>query len=265
MLSIDTSLLSAIAELFGALVTLVLLLGCLTEHQNTEQTDKPFIALLCSQIALLLLDASSWVLLSIPQMRHSPLVTSFSLLVAILTVIMTVLYNGFLTGYISDRRRISLWFHHAVLAVFAAMLIVWIVFLANGLYVRYDAAGMEHEGSIFFLTRLVNYLLIAANMVYIFCYHSVLGWKETAVLMSYGILPLLASGLNPYWPTTPQLLAATLSLLLLYVIIHIHRTRRAAQQEVQLMQQKLQLAQQELELTDSRTKIMLSAAAAFPL
>lgn len=258
MFTINLSLLSAMTELFAALVTLVLLLGCLTERQNTERTDKPFIILLGTQIVLLLLDAAAWVLRSMPQTQDLPLVTSLSLIVDILTVVLTVFYTGFLTGYISDRRRISPVFHHIVLLVCAAMLIVWIVFLTSGLYIRYDASGAAHEGSVFFLTRLVNYLLIAANMLYIFWYHSVLGWKETAVLMSYGILPLLASGLSQYWPTTPPLLASTLSLLLLYVIIHIHRTRRAAQQEVQLMHQKLQLAQQELELTDSRTKIMLS-------
>ena len=230
------------AELFGAAVTLVLLIGCLTEHQSRERTDKPFIILLCSQIVLLLLDAASWVLLSMPQTRDMPLIRTLTLLVDILTTVMTVLYTGFLTGYIADRRRISPWFHRVVLAVCAVMTVVWIVSLAH---------GTGRESAVYFLTRLVNYLLIAANMLYIFWYHSVLGWKETAVLMSYGILPLLASGLSQYWPGTPPLLASTLSLLLLYVIIHIHRTHRAAQQEVRLMQR-------ELELTDSRTKIMLS-------
>lgn len=245
-------------ELFGILVLLILLLGCLTEHRNTEQTDKPFIILLSAQIVLLLFDVFLRVLLSSPQAQDILLVRTLTLLVDILTVVTTVLYTGFLTGYISDRRKISPWFHRIVLFACAAMLILWIVCLLGGLYIRYDVNGATREGSIYFLTRLVNYLLIAANMMYIFWYHSVLGWKETAVLMSYGILPLFAAGLDEYWPGTPSRLAATLSLLLLYVIIHIHRTRRAARQEVELMQQKLRLAQQELELTDSRTKVMLS-------
>lgn len=242
---------NAMLELFAALVTVVLFIGCLTEQRRLKRTDRLFVALLCTQVLLLCGDAAIWMLSNTISSSIIPLLRVLNLLVDLLVGVMAVLYTLFLYSYISDRQKVSPWFCRVMLVICGAMLVLSCTCLFSDRYIQYRPDGSQTVGSLYYLMQTLVFLLLVANMIYPFCHFRILGWKDTAILMSYGVLPLCSMPLEIDWSITPPLLAITLSLLLVYVVLHAQQTRLAAQR-------KLLLAQQELELTDSRTKIMLS-------
>ena len=103
----------------------------------------------------------------------------------------------------------------------------------------------------FWLSQFFVIALPLAIMVIILKFRKALGRKETLVMISYGLMPVATILMQTFWWTTPLLLATTLSVILVYIVIHVERVKLAAEQEKQL-------ARQELELSQAQVSIMLS-------
>ena len=254
----NTYLLSAGAELFAAAIIAILLLGCRMEGRYKDRTNRLFVAVLLIQAAILVGDAVVWLLLSAPTPDRVPLVKALTLITDIMTVVLTAVYSHLLAGYVAKKKAISFLFPHLVTAVCAVAVVLWSVCLFNDLYIWYDADGDQHEGPVYTLIWAIGVLLIAACVLYTLRHRRTLGRGDTWVLCSYGLFPIAGYLLEPYWPVTPLLLAVTLSLLLMYVVIHSQQARRTMEQEVQLTHMEAELAKQETELSKSRVNIMLS-------
>ena len=59
------------------------------------------------------------------------------------------------------------------------------------------------------------------------------------LLLSFSILPILGMALQMYWDPTPQYLATTLSLVIIYVLFHSEITSRLAKAEISLAQSRI--------------------------
>ena len=149
-------------------------------------------------------------------------------------------------------------FPHAVSAICGVVILLWIFCLFNDWYIWYDADGNQIEGPLYKLIWLLGTLLLIFCVLFTVWHHRVLGRRDTCILSTYGIFPLIGYLLESYWPVTPLLLAQTLSLVLLYVILHTQQTRSAMEQEIQLAHMETKLAKQSAELSDSRINIVLS-------
>lgn len=259
MLVIDNMyLLSAGVELFAAAVIGILLLGCRMECGDRDRTNRLFTAVLTIQMAILIGDAVIWLLLNQPTPARIPVVKALTLLTDIMTVVLTTVYSHLLANYVAKKRPVSFLFPRIVTAVCAAVVVLWGVCLFNDLYIWYDADGDQHEGPVYTLIWLLGVLLMAACVLYAVRHRRTLGARDTWALCSYGLFPIIGYLLEPYWPVTPLLLAATLSLVLMYAVIHSQQARRAMEQEVRLTRMETALAQQETELSKGRVNIMLS-------
>ena len=254
----NMNLLSAGVELFAAAVIAILLLGCRMECRYRDKTNRLFVAVLVIQMSILIGDAVIWILLNEPAPGRIPLVKLLTLVTDLMTVVLTAVYSHLLTHYVSRKKPVSFLFPQVVTIVCAVAVVIWSVCLFNDLYIWYDADGDQHEGPVYVLIWLLGALLMIACVLYALWHRRTLGRGDTWVLCSYGLFPIIGYLLEPYWPVTPLLLAATLSLLLMYVVIHSQQTRRAMEQRVQLADMETELARRETELSKSRVNIMLS-------
>lgn len=251
-------LLSAGVELFAAVIIGILLLGCHIERRYIDKTSRLFTAILMIQMLLLIVDAAIWLLLNEPAPGKIPLVKVLTLLTDIMTVILPTVYTHFLDYYIAQRKPISFVFSRIVSIVCGIVVVIWIICLFNDWYIWYGADGSQQEGPLYLVIQALGILLLICCVLFTIGNCRVLGLRDTLVLSSYGIFPLLGYFLEAYWPVTPLLLAPTLSLVLMYVVIHTQQTRRAMDKELQLAHMETRLSRQAVELSESRINIMLS-------
>lgn len=256
----NTYLLSAGVELFAAAIMAILLLGCRMERRYMcmDKTNRLFVIMLAIQMLLLIGDAAIWVLLSEPAPGKIPIVKALTLITDIMTVTLTAFYVNLLANYIAKTKPISFAFTRIISAICGLFAILWVVCLFNDWYIWYDADGNQQEGPLYMLIWLLGVLLMVSCVIFVICNHRTLGRGDTLILSTYGIFPLCGYMLEYYWPITPLLLAPTLSLLLMYVVIHMRQLRRSMAQELQLAQMEAKVSRQEVELSQSRINIMLS-------
>lgn len=119
------------------------------------------------------------------------------------------------------------------------------------MYIYYDETGLDQTGPLYLLSQAFDIILPAMTMVLAFCNHGVLGWRDTWVMVLYGAIPVLSIPLQSFWTVTPVCLATTVSLVLVYTLIHVEQAEREANIEKEL-------AQKELALSESNNSLVLS-------
>ncbi len=244
-------LLSFTIEIFAAMVTGVLLIGCLIERRFSTTADKLLVGVLIIHIATLLTDALSWYLQNPPALVGVNVLKLIYLINYALGYSMVAIYAYYLIAHISARCKVSLWYARGVSIGCIAAVILWIISMFNDMYIYFDENSMDHFGPMFWLCQALGVILPASTVVIAFRYRRVLGRRDTLVMMMYGLLPILSLPLQYFWYTTPLLLALTLSLVLVYTVVHIDETKRAAER-------KSLLAEKETELSELKISIMLS-------
>ena len=88
-------------------------------------------------------------------------------------------------------------------------------------------------------------------MIFAFVHHDILGWRKTWVMVLYGLIPVISIPLQIFWAVTPVYLATTVSLILVYTLIHVELAERSANIEKEL-------ARKELALSESNNSLVLS-------
>lgn len=234
---------SAALELFAAVVTAVMLAGCFLERGCQTKIGRLFVWCLCAHTAMLLTDAPIWILLVHPRPEHVLLIKTLSFLVDTFRCLLISLYAFCMTEYIRERRKISYRYAGLIAALCGVTLLLWLISAFNGMYLYYDETGLDQTGPLYVLSQMFNIVLPAMTMVLVFRNRDVLGWKNTLVLVLYGAIPVLSIPVQILWAETPVCLATTVSLLLVYTLIHVEQIRRSAEMEKELVQKELALAE----------------------
>ncbi|WP_455615560.1 sensor histidine kinase [Eisenbergiella sp.] len=113
----------------------------------------------------------------------------------------------------------------------------------NGMYYYFDENSVYCIGPLSWVNLILwNGLFLASSLIVLF-HRKLLGWRETCILISFGVLPVLTSPLDAIWDITPRYIAITLSILMVYMVIHVTQSKR--------------LLEKELELSDSRVRLLL--------
>lgn len=242
---------NASLEAFAAITVGILLLGCFLEHQHATRADRVFIAALTVQFFTLLTDAACWLLLTPPVRVSAALLQALYCVNYALGCALIALYAYYVVFIVSERKPISLWYAKGVAIGCGVAALSWFISIFNGMYIYFDESLNDLPGPMFWLSQFFVIALPLAIMVIILKFRKALGRKETLVMISYGLMPVATILMQTFWWTTPLLLATTLSVILVYIVIHVERVKLAAEQEKQL-------ARQELELSQAQVSIMLS-------
>ena len=242
---------SAALEIFAAAVTAVMLIGCFLERKHKTKSGKLFVWCLISQTAMLLVDAPIWILLANPKPENVIPIKILSFFSDAFLCALISLYAYCLTEYINERKKISYGYTNLITVLCGISLVLWLINAFNGMYIYYDATGLDQTGPYYLLSQAFNVVLPAMTMVLAFRYHDVIGWRNTWIWVLYGLIPVLSIPVQVLWAVTPVCLATTVSLVLVYTLIHVEQAEREANIEKEL-------AQKELALSESNNSLVLS-------
>lgn len=239
----ELNYMSAALEIFAAVITAVMLVGCFLEKKHRSRSGRLFVWCLLAHNAMLLVDAPIWILLSSPKPENVIPVKILSFFSDALLCVLISLYAYCLTEYINERQKISHLYTHIITALCGIALLLWLINAFNGMYIYYDESGLDQTGPLYFLSQALNVILPAMTMVLAFRYHGIIGWRDTWIWVLYGAIPVLSIPAQILWAVTPVCLATTVSLMLIYTLIHVEQARRAADVEKALVQKELALSE----------------------
>ncbi len=242
---------SAALELFAATVTAVMLVGCFLERKYRTKTGRFLVWVLIAHTAMLLVDAPIWILLANPKPENVIPIKILSFFSDAFLCALISLYAYCLTEYINERKKISYGYTNLITVLCGISLVLWLINAFNGMYIYYDATGLDHTGPHYLLSQAFNVVLPAMTMVLAFRYHDVIGWRNTWIWVLYGLIPVLSIPAQVLWAVTPVCIATTVSLVLVYTLIHVEQAEREANIEKEL-------AQKELALSESNNSLVLS-------
>ena len=240
---------SAGLEFFFAVVSTILLIGCLFDHDRKRSENRMMIAILAVHATMNAVDACLWLWCDTPSLLT--LVKILSFVSYGLGSAIFALFASLQLSYIREYAAVPKWIPHGILTLSGIMAALWVVSLFNGMYYYWDANGSCRIGRLYFLSQAFGILFLVCNIVLVLVYRKALPKRSEIVLILYSAIPLLSFAFVPLWDVVPPYMASTISLLLYYTVIHLEHGQRVAEQEAQL-------AKQELELTNSRTAMMLT-------
>lgn len=239
--SIDAlSALSAGVELFAAAIAALLLVACAFEGGQRQRATRYFMAILAIHVVLLVSDATVWILDYVPGYETAERL--LVLLVDFLGYMVLALFTCFSAEYIRRFAPISPWVVRGAVATCIAMALLWaFATLGSGLVYRFADGGYV-EGLFYWVGTASAIGVLLFNMLLVVRYRKVLDPRAVAVLLSYGILPLIGYALQPLWSVTPIYLGSVMALVLCYAVIHVDQARQLACRERELAESRVAIA-----------------------
>lgn len=234
----EMNLLNVCLLVFSSLVTLFLLIGAVTDMNRKSRFMISFIILLISNILMQLGEAGIWLFAG--KSENIDLLNISAVMSLVFSYVLISAYAHCLTEFIREREKVSFVFDYIILAVCSIYIIFSIISPFNGMLFSFDDKGYFVCGPLYVLVRAFDIISIVIEILLVQLYRSILMLRERIFLLSFGVLPLLAMTLQPFWSPVPQYLAVTLSLIVIYVLFHGEITRQLADSRISIMLSQIQ-------------------------
>ena len=245
----EMRLLNGFLLVFSVLVTLFLLIGSVTDVNRTRTFMKHFIILLISNLFMQLGEAGIWFFGGVPE--NVTVLKVSALMSFVFSYVLIASYTYCLLYFVREKKTVSLLPGHIIAGVCCFFIILSIVSFFNGIFFSYDACGNFVYGPLYGLVRVFDLIGIIWEILLVLRYKKILNLRVTLFLITFTVLPLAAMSLQFLWDPTPEYLATTLSLVVIYILFHGEIANR-------LIENEKQLAKAEKQLYESRISVMLS-------
>ena len=245
----EMRLLNGFLLVFSVLVTLFLLIGSVTDVNRTRTFMKHFIILLISNLFMQLGEAGIWFFGGVPE--NVTVLKVSALMSFVFSYVLIASYTYCLLYFVREKKTVSLLPGHIIAGVCCFFIILSIVSFFNGIFFSYDACGNFVYGPLYGLVRVFDLIGIIWEILLVLRYKKILNLRATLCLITFILLPLAAMSLQFLWDPTPEYLATTLSLVVIYILFHGEIANR-------LIENEKQLAKAEKQLYESRISVMLS-------
>ena len=245
----EMRLLNGFLLVFSVLVTLFLLIGSVTDVNRTRTFMKHFIILLISNLFMQLGEAGIWFFGGVPE--NVTVLKVSALMSFVFSYVLIASYTYCLLYFVREKKTVSLLPGHIIAGVCCFFIILSIVSFFNGIFFSYDACGNFVYGPLYGLVRVFDLIGIIWEILLVLRYKKILTLRVTLFLITFTVLPLAAMSLQFLWDPTPEYLATTLSLVVIYILFHGEIANR-------LIENEKQLAKAEKQLYESRISVMLS-------
>lgn len=245
----EMRLLNSFLLVFSVLVTLFLLIGSVTDVNRTRTFMKHFIILLISNLFMQLGEAGIWFFGGVPE--NVTVLKVSALMSFVFSYVLIASYTYCLLYFVREKKTVSLLPGHIIAGVCCFFIILSIVSFFNGIFFSYDACGNFVYGPLYGLVRVFDLIGIIWEILFVLRYKKILNLRVTLFLITFTVLPLAALSLQFLWDPTPEYLATTLSLVVIYILFHGEIANR-------LIENEKQLAKAEKQLYESRISVMLS-------
>lgn len=242
-------LIYASLDLFAAAIIGVLLIGSFFKGDHPKPFGKKIILLLVGHLVGLLCDSILWFweperypamdISAAIVVQKTVLFLAYSVLAA-----MTVIYTDCLVKFIEEKAKCSKRIVPCITVICIMAVVLWTISLFNGMFFTFDEKGMFVSTKLYWVTQVTIGFLLCVDVFLIWKHRRALGWYNAIPLLLYILLPIGGFFLSFWWDVIPVYIAATLSMLLMFIVFH--------------PEQDKQLREQERQFTQSRVSIMLS-------
>ncbi len=234
----EMSLLNVSLLVFSALVTLFLLIGAITDMNRKSRFMSSFIILLISNILMQLGEAGIWFFAG--ELENIVLLNISAMMSMVFSYVLISAYAHCLTEFVCERKKVSFVPNYIILAISSIYILLSIISLFNGMFFSFDENGCFVNGPMYGLVRAFDLIVIIIGIFWVMCYRKILTLREISFLISFNVLPLLSMTLQRFWEPTPQYMAVTLSLIVIYVLFHGEITRQLADSRISIMLSQIQ-------------------------
>ena len=234
----EMSLLNVCLLVFSALVTLFLLIGAITDMNRKSRFMSSFIILLISNILMQLGEAGIWFFAG--ELENIVLLNISAMMSMVFSYVLISAYAHCLTEFVCERKKVSFVPNYIILAICSIYILLSVISLFNGMFFSFDENGCFVNGPMYGLVRAFDLIVIIIGIFWVMCYRKILTLREISFLISFNVLPLLSVTLQRFWEPTPQYMAVTLSLIVIYVLFHGEITRQLADSRISIMLSQIQ-------------------------
>ena len=234
----EMNLLNAALLVFSALVTLFLLIGAVTDRNRKSRFMSSFIILLISNILMQLGEAGIWFFAG--ELENIVLLNISAMMSMVFSYVLISAYAHCLTEFVCERKKVSFVPNYIILAICSIYILLSVISLFNGMFFSFDENGCFVNGPMYGLVRAFDLIVIIIGIFWVMCYRKILTLREISFLISFNVLPLLSMTLQRFWEPTPQYMAVTLSLIVIYVLFHGEITRQLADSRISIMLSQIQ-------------------------
>ena len=234
----EMSLLNVSLLVFSALVTLFLLIGAITDMNRKSRFMSSFIILLISNILMQLGEAGIWFFAG--ELENIVLLNISAMMSMVFSYVLISAYAHCLTEFVCERKKVSFVPNYIIMAICSIYILLSVISLFNGMFFSFDENGCFVNGPMYGLVRAFDLIVIILGIFWVMCYRKILTLREISFLISFNVLPLLSVTLQRFWEPTPQYMAVTLSLIVIYVLFHGEITRQLADSRISIMLSQIQ-------------------------
>ena len=227
---------------FAILVTFFILLGCVGYKSRNLSYMRNFVWIVCMNLVMLIGECGLWIMkLGFKNVWLTKLFGFFSYGGG---TIMALFYLFCILSFVEERGAPDVSYRSAYLIRIVCGCYLVLVFLSmfNGMLFQVDAHGNLTDGSYYWIAWLIDPMILLIEILVVVHYRKNLSRLGTIVMLNFGLVSLLTTGLQSIWYPVPELLACTLALLLMFMLFYWEMAKNLVENERELMQSQMSLA-----------------------
>ena len=227
---------------FAILVTFFILLGCVGYKSRNLSYMRNFVWIVCMNLVMLIGECGLWIMkLGFKNVWLTKLFGFFSYGGG---TIMALFYLFCILSFVVERGAPDVSYRSAYLMRIVCGCYLVLVFLSmfNGMLFQVDAHGNLTDGSYYWIALLIDPMILLIEILVVVHYRKNLSRLGTIVMLNFGLVSLLTTGLQSIWYPVPELLACTLALLLMFMLFYWEMAKNLVENERELMQSQMSLA-----------------------
>ena len=227
---------------FAILVTFFILLGCVGYKSRNLSYMRNFVWIVCMNLVMLIGECGLWIMkLGFKNVWLTKLFGFFSYGGG---TIMALFYLFCILSFVEERGAPDVSYRSAYLMRIVCGCYLVLVFLSmfNGMLFQVDAHGNLTDGPYYWIAWLIDPMILLIEILVVVHYRKNLSRFGTIVMLNFGLVSLLTTGLQSIWYPVPELLACTLALLLMFMLFYWEMAKNLVENERELMQSQMSLA-----------------------
>ena len=227
---------------FAILVTIFILLGCVGYKSRSLSYMRNFVWLVCMNLVMLAGEAGIWIMkLGFENVWLMKLCCFFSFGGG---TVMGFIYLLCILSFVKERGASNMpcCLVHIMMIVCACYFLLVFLSMFNGMLFQVDAHGNFTYGPYYLISWLFDPIILIIEIFVVAYYRKILGKFGTLVMLNFGFVSVVTTGLQSIWYPVPELLVCTLALLLIFMLFYWEMAQKLVKNERELMQNQMSLA-----------------------
>lgn len=241
--------LSAGLEIYAAVVLTVVLYSCLSDSNTTSKLDKYIVLMIESAMLMMITDISTYFMEGVEGAKFYLKAMIFMSYVACQAS--TVFFTYYIVNYLRRKKEVDSWLIYVTVGVSMLSCGLWFISIFNGMFFCIGENVAVERGRLFWISQILGIINLVIDSVYAIARRRRLGRRQLVLILVYTMIPIVASPFSMRTSSTPIYLAQSISILLIFLMMHQEENLKNAEQGRELMKQRAALA-------NSRAKIMMS-------